>query len=75
MKTEKVELTELIANEGKLIARKEDDVIMGERVYLGINDKKANYKEVDKPIAETEEISSDTEGLLEPMIITDDTDI
>ena len=80
MRTEKVELTELIANEGKLIARKEDGLIMGEKIYLGIHDKKSNYKEVDKPIIETEaalaetEMSSDKEEPLEPMEITDDTD-
>jgi len=61
MKTEKVELTELIANEGKLIARKEDGAIMGERLYLGIQDKKSNYIEVDKP-AENENSESAVSG-------------
>ena len=61
MKTEKVELTELIANEGKLIARKEDGAIMGERLYLGIQDKKSNYIEVDKP-AENESLESAVSG-------------
>ena len=66
MKTEKVELTELIANEGKLIARKDNGAIMGERIYLGIQDKKSNYIEVDKPADnEDSESTADNEETVE----------
>lgn len=39
----------LFAGEGKAIARK-DGTVLGEQLWLGINDNESNYMEVDAPV-------------------------
>lgn len=49
-----IEGNKLTAEEGKIIARKEDNEIVGKVLYLGNVDSIDNYVEIDEPIKEEE---------------------
>lgn len=57
MITETFNIVKLIADEGKIFARKDDGTVLGYTLHLGKNDNPDNYIEVDKPIEEEEDVT------------------
>lgn len=49
MKVESFNMVKLVADEGKVFARKDDGTILDSILHLGINDSPDNYIEVDRP--------------------------
>jgi len=48
-------LQTLIADEGKTIAERGSNKILGESVSLAVNDNPENYVEIEKPIADVDD--------------------